>query len=141
MHFAPSRRAILIVLPRPLHDGYVRGVDHANDAKDYEQDVDCLLVPGASDSFKMEERREKPVQSTEIARTRDRDHGAYENGAEPENVLLPLHQRVVLAGLGEQPVLHDADGREQLQRDRQADSERVQRLDAINEQVARGEVQ
>lgn len=46
----------------------------------------------------------------------------------PEHVLLPLDLRVRLARFGEQTVLHDSDGGEQLQRRRQQDRERIEEL-------------
>jgi hypothetical protein len=61
------------------------------------------------------------------------DH-AGRDGDGAEDVLLPLDLRVRLARPREEAVLHDADGREQLERRREQDGERVEEL--MEEEVA-----
>lgn len=44
----------------PLHDGDVCSINHGDDPKDDERNVEGFLAPGIGDGFEVEERREKP---------------------------------------------------------------------------------
>lgn len=60
------------------------------------------------------------------------NYRAEEDEEEAIHILLPLDSRVVLAASREQAVLSDLYRRENLQRRRQEDGERVEELDAID---------
>ncbi len=81
------------------------------------------------------EGRNVPCEATderdelvEIGGTEVAEPGAERDGAEPEDVLLPLDDDVLLPAALEEPVLHNPNGREELERDGQQDGKRVQKL-------------
>ena len=90
------------------------------------------------DASKVTNQRNELVQ---VIGASPRNQGAESHHKEAEHVLLPLDVRVVLAALGEERVLGDPDGGEDLQRGRQQDGERVQELHAVDQLVVLGQVE
>ncbi len=77
----------------------------------------------------------------QIARPDPGDHGAEHDEHEAEDVLLPLDPAVVLAAAGEELVLHDADGGEELQGRAEEDGQAVEELHGVDEPVVLGQVE
>jgi len=77
----------------------------------------------------------------EILSSPDGNGSTGKEGEDPEKVLLPLDEHVVLARAGKEAVLHDTDGWEELQGDRKHDGDRVQALDRLHQVTVLGQVQ